>query len=220
MSLVLLVSGIVYGHGGGQDSQGGHFNRKTNEYHCHKESCVVTHRKAKSALHEAKKEGRAFSSLYNRKDWPHWVDADGDCQNARAEALIVASIKPVKFKRNKGCVVSHGQWLDPYSGKSFFKASNLDIDHIVPLKEAHISGGDVWTKKQRRRFANDPENLIVVSARENREKGAKDPAKWLPDIVEFRCEYAQRWVAVKTKYKLVMDAKELAALDTVRSNCK
>lgn len=23
----------------------------------------------------------ALVSPYNRKDWPHWIDADGDCQN-------------------------------------------------------------------------------------------------------------------------------------------
>lgn len=34
MSL-LLVSGIVYAHSGGTDANGGHFNRKTGEYHSH-----------------------------------------------------------------------------------------------------------------------------------------------------------------------------------------
>lgn len=34
MSL-LLVNGIVYAHSGGTDANGGHFNRKTGEYHSH-----------------------------------------------------------------------------------------------------------------------------------------------------------------------------------------
>ena len=56
------------------------------------------------------------------------------------------------------------------------------IDYIVPLKELHISDGDLWNREQRRTFANDPESLRVVSVRENREKGAKDPAQWLPTL--------------------------------------
>ena len=156
-----------------------------------------------------------FSSLYNRKDWPHWVDYDHDCQDARAEVLILSSNIPVKFKRNNGCVVSHGRWLDPYTGMLFTAASQLDIDHLVPLKEAHISGADHWDRKARRKFANAPGDLIAVSASENREKGAKDPAHWLPDNLAYRCEYVQRWKQVKRSYDLRADQQEADAISSV-----
>ena len=158
--------------------------------------------------------------MYDRSDWPHWIDEDGDCQNARAEALIQASKVPVKFKRNKGCVVSHGQWFDPYSGQTFTQASKLDIDHIVPLKEAHVSGAANWPRSKKRAFANDPINLIVVSARENREKGAKDPNHWLPDATEFHCVYIKRWHEVKVKYSLSMDTKEQSIIAKYKSTCR
>ncbi|WP_289097729.1 hypothetical protein [uncultured Pseudoalteromonas sp.] len=77
---------------------------------------------------------------YNRKDWPQWVDADSDCQDTRADMLIRDSRVPVKFKRNKCCNVSWGEWLDPYTLKVFTKVSDLDIDHIVPLAHAHETG--------------------------------------------------------------------------------
>lgn len=212
LSLLLFASAAI-AHGGRLDGTGGHTNRKTNEYHCHREPCFSNHKKSVQALQEAKSENRAYSSTYNRKDWPHWLDYDHDCQNARAEELIKSSSIAVKFKRNKGCVVSHGRWHDPYSGKTFTKASQLDIDHIVPLKEAHISGGSSWSRKRRRAFANDPENLIVVSAHENREKGAKDLAKWLPDVIEYRCQYVKRWVRVKARYSLNIDQNERSVID-------
>ena len=217
--VLLFCTSIAYGHGGRTDSTGGHTNKKTGEYHCHKEPCFSNHRKSEETFNESVEEKRLVSTLYNRKDWPHWVDFDRDCQNARAEALIEASTISVKFKRNKGCVVSHGNWLDPYTGNTFTVAGKLDIDHIIPLKEAHISGGDVWSREQRRTFANDPENLIVVSASENREKGAKDPAQWLPDTVGYRCEYVKLWSHVKTKYSLSVDVQEESAIDAVLSNC-
>ncbi len=66
--------------------------------------------KAKSVYRQAEKEavseGRAFTSEYDRADWPHWIDDDGDCQNTRHEMLISTSNIPVEFKTDKGCQVA------------------------------------------------------------------------------------------------------------------
>ena len=37
--ILLVLSNLAFGHGGGLDSSGGHNNRKTSEYHCHREPC-------------------------------------------------------------------------------------------------------------------------------------------------------------------------------------
>lgn len=149
---------------------------------------------------------------YNRKDWPHWIDEDGDCQDTRAEILIRDNIGTLKFKRNKGCNVSWGEWLCPYTGKTSYKASDLDIDHIVPLAHAHRTGGVLWPREKKRAFANDPENLLVVDDSTNQEKGDQDPTAWKPPQTHYWAEYARRWRAVKLKYGLVISVQEERAL--------
>ena len=92
---------------------------------------------------------------YDRNDYRHWVDEDKDCQNTRHEVLIAESSTPVGFKTSKGYRVVSGSCLGAYSGDVFTDASLLDIDHLVPLKEAHESGGFDWDADRRRDYAND-----------------------------------------------------------------
>ena len=84
---------------------------------------------------------------YDRKSYRHWIDEDRDCKNARHEVLVAESISPVGFKTSKGCRVVSGSWNDPYSGKTINDATKLDIDHMVPLKEAHQSGAANLVKR-------------------------------------------------------------------------
>ena len=86
---------------------------------------------------------------------------------------------------------------------------------MVPLKEAHQSGAPNWSRKRKRDYANDlddPDTLIAVDRRLNRQKGAKDPAEWLPPNHAYQAEYARAWVAVKLKWGLTADRRELMAL--------
>ena len=135
--------------------------------------------------------------------------------------LIAESISPVGFKTSKGCRVVSGSWDDPYSGKTIINATKLDIDHMVPLKEAHESGAANWSRERKRAYANDldyPDTLIAVDRRLNRQKGAKDPAEWLPPNPAYQAEYARAWVAVKLKWGLTADRRELMALRKLLGN--
>lgn len=159
-------------------------------------------------------------SPYNRKDWPHWIDADGDCQNTRQEMLIATSRVPVKFKDARHCTVVSGEWFGVYTGKTFTKASDVDIDHIVPLAHAHRHGADKWTRDQRRTFANDFENLLVVDDSANQSKSDQAPQEWLPPRKDYWCEYGKRWQRIKEKYRLWYSAQERKTLGSLAETCR
>lgn len=201
--LLLLLPGSLLAHGGGLDDRGGHTDSTTGQYHCHQQPCA---------------DAEADSG-YDRSAWPHWRDADDDCQNTRAEVLIRTSQVPVTYKRTKRCVVASGLWIDPYTGATFRDASKLDIDHLVPLRHAHGRGADDWKRGRRAAFANDPDNLVAVSASANRSKGADGPAQWLPDNRDYWCEYGQRWRRIKQAYDLQMTARGRQALERLGESC-
>lgn len=39
---------------------------------------------------------------------------------------------------NTACMAQSGDWVSPYDNAKFTNASKLDIDHMVPLKNAWI----------------------------------------------------------------------------------
>ena len=47
---------------------------------------------------------------YDRDDWNHWIDENGDCQNTRHEVLIEESFESVAYTSDTYCSVSTGKW--------------------------------------------------------------------------------------------------------------
>jgi len=219
LSLSALVVFNTYAHSGRTDSSGGHncSAKSVNKGLC---SGYHYHNSGSTTQAVKPKHKSTYSTKYNRKNWTHWVDYDNDCQDARAEILIRDSLEPVKFKRNKGCRVTWGKWLDPYTLRTYTKASDIDIDHIVPLAHAHYSGAANWTKKQKRTFANDPENLLSVEDNANQEKSAKAPHQWMPENSNYHCTYLKKWQHIKAKYNLKANEQERAFIALKINHCR
>ncbi len=152
---------------------------------------------------------------YDRSLFDHWIDEDHDCLNTRHELLMKMSTGTVDTGSN-GCTVSRGRWNDPYTGKIFYAAGDLDVDHLVPLRWAWEHGANGWTSKQRRKFANDESNLFAVQASVNRQKGALGPLHWLPPDQSFHCQYILRFIRITKKYKLVLSNKETSATQNLK----
>ncbi len=153
---------------------------------------------------------------YRRDRFKLWVDADGDCHSTRDEVLAAESTKPV----NAGCHVRTGSWLSYYDRLRWRKASDVDIDHLVPLKEAWDSGARGWDAPTRERYANDlgdPRTLVAVTDNVNQSKSDRDPAEWLP--THGRCRYVREWTAVKIRWRLRVDAAEKRRLTRLAKHC-
>jgi hypothetical protein len=158
---------------------------------------------------------------YNRDLYPNWLDADNDCQNARAEVLIRDSKVAVTFRNGGVCTVDSGLWEDPYTGQSFLAAAEVEIDHVVALAEAHRSKAWTWTAEEKTRFAyflDSAYHLLPVASSAYLPQGDKDPAAWLPPLAGFHAEYAAIWMKIKRHWNLTADSAELSALHALLPN--
>jgi hypothetical protein len=149
---------------------------------------------------------------YDRSEYGRWRDEDKDCQDTRQEILVRDSTTPVVYEDERNCRVKSGTWIGPYTGETFTDPGTVEIDHIVPLEDAHFSGAGLWEKDKKRTFSNDLENLIVSGRSANRSKGSRDPAAWLPPYEGGRCDYLTKWRATKTKWALTADPAEEAVI--------
>lgn len=208
LTIILCVTSVspAIAHGGGTDSNGCHFDSRKNKTHCHNKS-------------KKRDSGRSSGDhSYDRKSWKHWIDADRDCQNTRAEVLINYSQVSVTFRRTR-CTVAVGRWADPYTGQTFLLASDIDIDHIVPLEHAHRHGGASWSAYKKQQFANDYENLLPVEDNANQAKGSKAPHEWMPSNTAYHCTYIEKWTYVKEKYGLSYSTNEQRKINQILSQC-
>ncbi|MEU6381907.1 HNH endonuclease family protein [Streptomyces sp. NPDC046909] len=157
---------------------------------------------------------------YTRDKFKHWIDADRDGCNARAEVLISEAV--VAPDQGARCALAGGLWWSAYDDVYLDSARQLDVDHLVPLAEAWDSGASAWTAKEREAYANDlddPRALIAVSAASNRSKSDQDPRQWLPTSRGYRCRYVTDWIADKTRYALAVDPAEQTALTETLADC-
>ena len=152
---------------------------------------------------------------YDRDKFRHWVDADGDCQDTRDEVLAAESTTAVT-----GCDITSGTWRSYYDRETWTRSSDVDIDHLVPLKESWDSGAKAWNADTRTRYANDlgdRRSLVAVTDNVNQSKGDRDPADWMPTY--GKCRYVWQWTAVKIRWGLTVNRAEKRRLVTLASGC-
>lgn len=142
-----------------------------------------------------------------------WLDANGDCQNTRAEVLLQETRSTATYTTSRRCTVRTARWVTSWDNRTHYYASAVEIDHTVPVHEAWGSGARYWSQARRVAFYNDLGDIRSLNAQTaalNSAKQAKGPESWLPPA--NRCAYIGQWVAVKIRWGLRVDSTEKAAL--------
>lgn len=152
---------------------------------------------------------------YSRDRFPHWISQGGGCDT-----------RDVVLKRDgvgvqSACTVQRGTWRSPYDGATWTAASDVDIDHIVPLAAAWRSGAASWTDSRRQSFANqlNGPQLIAVTDNVNQAKGDQTPDQWRPPLTSYWCTYARMWTRTKYTWALSVTTAEKAALTDMLNRC-
>lgn len=181
---------------------------------------------------------------YDRDDWPHWSAGEvaGDRLDTRQELLVLRSLVPVEIECGRTlpsvlaapedryrvdptgprrCRVISGRWLDDYTGIEIVGETGdevarlVTIEHVVPLAEAHRSGGHCWDREERRQFANDKRALLITSRAKNSSRSDADV--FLP--WHRPCRFVRLYVATKATYDLNYDMTEGAFFARAMVEC-
>jgi Excalibur calcium-binding domain/Protein of unknown function (DUF1524) len=169
-------------------------------------------------------KGRGPLTGYSRDQFGHgWVDVNHNGCDTRDD-LLHLDLRDLTLRPDThGCVVTSGKLADPYTATSISYVrgggASVDIDHVVALADAWQKGAARWSYGKRVGFANDPLNLLAVSASANRQKGDGDAATWLPPNKSYRCSYVARQIAVKLKYSVSVTGAERDAMVRVLDSC-
>lgn len=162
---------------------------------------IPTYSEAQTQLSGLRVAAQGSQTGYSRDLFPHWNTISGTC-NTRETVLKRDGTSVVT---DSACTSTSGRWFSPYDGATWSYASDVDIDHVVPLSNAwkvcHFSnavsfltrwqsGAASWTTSRRQTFANDLTNpqLIAVTDNVNQEKGDQGPESWKPvssPVLEF-----------------------------------
>lgn len=151
---------------------------------------------------------------YNRKTWGSWT-ISGGCSTREQQLKKYGT----EIKTDKKCTVISGKWTSLYDNFRILSPAQMQVDHIVPLKEAEESGARGWSPDRKNKFYNDKENLIAVSGTSNQSKSDRDPAEWLPTNKAYVCEYVDDYVEVKEAYDLAFDSTEASVIQNILKDC-
>ncbi|CAL9506586.1 hypothetical protein SUDANB6_03559 [Streptomyces sp. enrichment culture] len=177
---------------------------------------------AREVIEELPTKGRGPKTGYDRDEFGYaWMDTADGVPLARngcdtRNDLLRRDGRDLRFRSGSDCVVTAMTLHDPYTGTTIEwrkqRASEVQIDHVVPLSYSWQMGSSRWPESKRERFANDALNLIPVEGRANSAKGDAGPAAWLPPDRSIRCAYAVRFAQVAVKYELPVTAPDKRAM--------
>ena len=173
----------------------------------------------------------ARPSGYSRtSDFGTWINSDQLCGSGTTRDFILKR-DLTNVSMSSSCKVMSGTFDDPYTGSVMqFKygkdtSGDIQIDHVVALKDAWASGLYKATQEQRVSYANDPFVLLASNGEQNEKKSdglnytaASNPI-WLPQNRAWHCDYIAKRTEIKKKYSLTVTAAEKTQAVGILTSC-
>jgi hypothetical protein len=182
-------------------------------------SATTVHVRVRAAIRHLEVGKHSHAGVYDReRQFGDWISQGEGC-DTRAVVLKVESLKPTT--QNPNCTIETGKWFSYYNATTYKLASELQIDHTVPVQNVWVSGAWRWDKATRVRYYNDLKDtrtLVGVDSHDNESKGDRDPTDWLPS--RGTCRYVRYWTAVKTRWHLHVTTAEKTKLVELASTCR
>lgn len=161
---------------------------------------------------------------YNRaKHFGTWIHPKNDTSCFDTRGLVLERDADGKVVVTSSCRVQSGLWHDPYSGNDFTSATMIQIDHLVPLKHAYMTGAFEWNANKRCLYANymgDKFHLIAVSGKENLSKSDRSPLEYMPSDKKYHCQYLKNWLETKFIWELRFTPREVKAINQLVQTAK
>lgn len=157
---------------------------------------------------------------YNRDEqFGGWLrDTSGTtCLNTRGLVLVRDSIGNITYT-SSGCTVDKGEWDEPYTGRLHKLAKDIQIDHLVALKNAYMTGAHEWNNQKRCLYANYMGNkfhLLSTNGKENLKKSDHTPSGYVPPNKAYTCQFIKQWLNVKLIWSLRLTPKEVSAINKI-----
>lgn len=168
----------------------------------------------------AVREKNTTEKYYRKLFYDNWGTTASGC-NTR-EAILTRDLTNIVLD---GCKVQSGLLKDPYTGAEIhFKrgqdtSSEVQIDHVVALSNAWVTGAYQFDEELRYQISQDPLNLVAVDGPANQQKSDQDASDWLPSNTAFQCQYVARQISVKSKYHLWVTPAEKSTMQAVLATC-
>lgn len=147
---------------------------------------------------------------YEREAFGGW-ERDGACDTRARTIAAQGAAGPAECSARP----KPGPILDPYSAAVIPAGAAVEVDHVFPLAAAWDLGAHEWDADRRRRFANDPRNLVATSRALNQAKSDSLPSRWLPPA--HRCAYSRQLAGIAREYSLPLPAADVAVM---RRQCR
>lgn len=176
--------------------------------------------------------GRVRGNDYRRAAFGDSWDDDNSAPGGHngcdtRDDILTRDLMDVTHVSTRRCpeAVAAGTLRDPYTNGivTFVRGekagASVQIDHIVPLAFAWDMGARDWPDPLRKRFANDPANLLAVAGEANQDKGDLPPGEWMPPNTAFRCQYAIQFSAVLRGYHLPIDEASAREVHNAAAGC-